>query len=115
MTEAEPITAVFADYDPKPRSDGKYRFSIALDLAYAALADVLAILTSSEAQALEEAEFEFEYDQRNGYGYLCGWRLPTEGELAKLQLRRAESRDWKTEHDRHELERIRKAHPDWLK
>ena len=111
----EPVEAVFADYDPKPRADGMYRFSIALDLGYADLADVLAILTSPAAQALGEAQLEFEYDQRNGYGYLCGWRMATDEELAKLQARRHQSREWQTKHDREEFVRIKNAHPDWYK
>ena len=109
------IKAEFAKYDPKPRGDGKYKFALSLpDLDAEPLHEVLAILTSPAAQELDDARFEFDYESRNGYGCLTGWREATVEELASIEARRSQSAKYQIEHDRRELERIKKAHPDWL-
>lgn len=102
--------------EPTPREDGKYQFAIELgDLDGESPAELIEILTSPEAQALDEPWFEFDPEHRNGVGVLMGWREATPEELGRLRAKRDQSTRWRQEHDRQELDRIKKAHPDWLK
>lgn len=109
------IKVTFAEsYSLRPRADGKYRFSIELDLTIDSPSRLLEILTSPEFKELSEPEFEFEYDGRNGHGTIEGWRLPTSEELLEIDKKRSRNIDWQKNRDRQEFDRIKKTYPEWI-